>query len=436
MTARSRPWRSVPTAGPSSPGAMDKSGAALGRRHASVPSASPCVHRGTVRAVAFSPDGKTVLTASDDGDGAALGRRHRQAHRLAALDIQARSDAVAFSPDGKDGPHRGPRRDGAAVGRRRPGNPSGDPCGIDCKVRAVAFSPDGRTVLTGSEDKTARLWDAVTSQPIGPTLVHQGPVVAVAFSPDGKSFLTASSDNTVRLWDADPGQPFGLILDHQDVGHVRGLQPRWQVDPQRDTGAARRRSGTRRPVRSSGRPCTIKAGSWPWPSAPTDRRLLTGSHDKTARLWDTATGKPIGPALQHEGLRQRGGIQSRRQDDHDWGRRSDGPALGRGDGDAPRPTHPPSRLGRCRGLQPRRQVLRHRLRHRLGPVVGRGDPDARRPAVPASRLHQCRGVQPGRQDPPDRLRGRRGAALGRGNPESPHGPAAASSMDLGRGLQP
>ena len=56
----------------------------------------------------------------------------------------------------------------------------------------MAFSPDGKTVLTGSWDGTARLWDAATAQPLGPPMRHQGEVLAVAFSPDGKTVLTGS----------------------------------------------------------------------------------------------------------------------------------------------------------------------------------------------------------------------------------------------------
>jgi WD40 repeat protein len=59
-------------------------------------------------------------------------------------------------------------------------------------VRAVAYSPDGKTVLTGSDDKTARQWDAATGRPIGAPLDHEHQVVAVAYSPDGKTVLTAS----------------------------------------------------------------------------------------------------------------------------------------------------------------------------------------------------------------------------------------------------
>ena len=60
----------------------------------------------------------------------------------------------------------------------------------------MAYSPDGKTVLTGSDDNTARVWDAATGQPIGPPLTHQGPVGAVAYSPDGKTVLTGSGDRT------------------------------------------------------------------------------------------------------------------------------------------------------------------------------------------------------------------------------------------------
>ena len=65
----------------------------------------------------------------------------------------------------------------------------------------MAFSPDGKTVMTGSADKTARLWDASTGQPLGLTLTHQEGVSAVAFSPDGKAVITGSMDKTARLWD-------------------------------------------------------------------------------------------------------------------------------------------------------------------------------------------------------------------------------------------
>jgi tetratricopeptide (TPR) repeat protein len=68
-------------------------------------------------------------------------------------------------------------------------------------VSAVAFGPDGQTVLTGSYDNTARLWEVATGRPLGPPMTHQAGVSAVAFGPDGQTVLTGSYDNTARLWD-------------------------------------------------------------------------------------------------------------------------------------------------------------------------------------------------------------------------------------------
>ncbi len=70
-----------------------------------------------------------------------------------------------------------------------PAGPSANPWSIR-PCDAVAFSPDGRTILTASVDKTARLWDAATGQPVGLPMAHPRRV-SVAFSPDGRRVLTA-----------------------------------------------------------------------------------------------------------------------------------------------------------------------------------------------------------------------------------------------------
>jgi WD40 repeat protein len=69
-------------------------------------------------------------------------------------------------------------------------------------VRSVTFSPDGRTLVSGSNDGTVRLWDVTTQQQIGdPMNEHDGTVYSVAFSPDGKTLVSGSAHGTARLWD-------------------------------------------------------------------------------------------------------------------------------------------------------------------------------------------------------------------------------------------
>jgi hypothetical protein len=82
------------------------------------------------------------------------------------------------------------------------------------EVRAASFSPDGTRVVTGSDDKTARLWDATNGKPLATLQGHTSSVSAVAFSPDGTRAVTSSSDNTARLWDAKDGELLAVLSGH------------------------------------------------------------------------------------------------------------------------------------------------------------------------------------------------------------------------------
>jgi WD40 repeat protein len=76
---------------------------------------------------------------------------------------------------------------------------------------AATFDAKGERVVTASDDKTARIWDARTGEPIGKPLHHDGPVRAATFDAKGERVVTASSDKTARIWDVPPAVGQALL---------------------------------------------------------------------------------------------------------------------------------------------------------------------------------------------------------------------------------
>jgi WD40 repeat protein len=80
-------------------------------------------------------------------------------------------------------------------------------------VWTVAYSPNGQHIISGSSDKTIRIWDAETGAAIGTPLEgHTASVGSVAYSPNGRHIISGSGDNTIRIWDADTGAAVGNPL--------------------------------------------------------------------------------------------------------------------------------------------------------------------------------------------------------------------------------
>ena len=85
-------------------------------------------------------------------------------------------------------------------------------------ILSVVYSPNGARVVTGSSDKTIRIWDSESGAIVGEPLTgHSNGVDSVAYSPDGRHIISGSYDRTIRIWDAETGAPVGNPLDRKSV---------------------------------------------------------------------------------------------------------------------------------------------------------------------------------------------------------------------------
>ncbi|MBQ6950009.1 MAG: TIR domain-containing protein, partial [Clostridia bacterium] len=130
----------------------------------------PMGHADTVHSAVFSPDGKRIVTASDDGTA-----KIWDAETLLELGTLK---GGWFLPN------------------------------------FAAYSPDGKRIVTASWDETAKIWDAKTFQELGTLDGHTDSVNVAAYSLDGKRIVTASDDGTAKIWDAKSFRELGTLKGH------------------------------------------------------------------------------------------------------------------------------------------------------------------------------------------------------------------------------
>jgi dipeptidyl aminopeptidase/acylaminoacyl peptidase len=155
----------------------------------------------------------------------------------------------------------------------------------------VAFSPDGTRIVTGSWDKTARVWDARTGAPQLELEGHAAGVSSVAFSPDGTCIVTTSWDQTAKVWDARTGSPLLDLKGHKSWVFSAAFSP----DGRRIVTGSMDRTAKVWDARTGLPQLELKGHTGPVESAvfsPDGTRIVTGSQDRTAKVWDARAGSP------------------------------------------------------------------------------------------------------------------------------------------------
>jgi WD40 repeat protein len=210
--------------------------------------------------VAYSPDGTQIVSGANDDRillwDAVTGQIIREFSDLVR--------SIAFSPDGRyisgssDKITLWDVSTGSLI-RTFPGQR---------EVVSIAFSPDGRQIVSGSQDRTIKLWDIATGQEIWTISEHKDRVSVVAFSPDGNQILSGGYDDRILLWSAATGQ-----LIREFTRTINGIS------------FNAHRYG-------------VEAAAFSLDGA----QVVSSSYDNDIKLWDTATGQEIwnSPARRSE----------------------------------------------------------------------------------------------------------------------------------------
>lgn len=242
-------------------------------------------HQSRLWEAEFSPDGMRVVTASGDHTAiiwnAATGAIERQlgGHR-------EQVHGAHFSPDGRLVATRSQDKTVRIVDASS-GDLVADLAGHSAFIEVARFSPDGTRVVTADDDGEVRLWSVQDGRLLYRLVGHRRRVTDVQFSPTGDVVATSGYDGTVRIWDAKNGTLRNTLAGHVgDVLSVTFLDEHRLISTSADNSARLWQLPPPNIVELRGHSAKVFSASY----SRDGKLIITGSDDRTARVWDAATG--------------------------------------------------------------------------------------------------------------------------------------------------
>jgi WD40 repeat protein len=289
-------------------------------------------HEGPITQTAFGPEGRLIVTASDDGTARLFVAMTGEA--VAVLNHDGPVTSASFAPDGArvvtasadgavrvwsvpsgtllatyrhDGPVEGALLDseGAQVlswsadGTARLWAPAGDTLIFSHRapVLSAALAPGGTLVATAGEDGTARVFDARTGDLLH-VLDHEKPVTGIAFSPDGALVITAGKERVSRIWAAASGELVHELGEHRGVVTSASFSPDGKLAVTTSADGAARVWDVDTGARTAiflGHTNEVSGSAF----SPDGSLVVSVSSDRTARVWETTTGRAEVALLGH-----------------------------------------------------------------------------------------------------------------------------------------
>jgi WD40 repeat protein len=246
-------------------------------------------HNGAVRSAEFGGAGRSVVTTGlSDGeariyDAGTLLRTFPDSGYAYATAVDPHDRLVAVA--GTDG--------SLGVYDRASGATEASWAASQQRLRAVQFDHSGERLVTGGDDGVARIWDVDSGEQVGPSLPHDDAVTGVAFDPTGERLATASFDGAARIWDLASGEAnllasgdYTTAIDWSPDGELIAVATQrfrthtiHVIDPET-------REDVTPPFENPGGVASLGFD-------PAGDRIVVGSGEGTARIFEARTGKEL-----------------------------------------------------------------------------------------------------------------------------------------------